>query len=101
MNNKSQKTRGMKAQMILIFVFVFGFTFSYGQTTKVERTTSPQLMKLTQFHDNGEIAQHGHIHCYKLDGVRESFDAAGNKIAVGNYETVSYTHLTLPTILLV
>ena len=56
MNNQSQKTRGMKAQIILIFVFVFGFTFSYGQTTKVERTTSPQVMKFTQFHDNGEIA---------------------------------------------
>ena len=76
----------MKAHMILIFVFVFGCTFSYGQTTKIERTTSPQLMKLTQFHDNGEIAQHGHIHRNKLDGVWESFDAEGNKIAVGNYE---------------
>jgi len=86
LNNQSQKTRGMNAQMILIFVFVFGFTFSYGQTTKVARTSSPQLMKLTQFHDNGEIAQHGHIHRNKLDGVWESFDAEGNKIAVGNYE---------------
>jgi antitoxin component YwqK of YwqJK toxin-antitoxin module len=74
----------MKAQMILIFVFVY--TFSYGQTTKVERTTSPQVMKLTQFLDNGEIAQHGNIHRNKLDGVWESFDADGNKIAVGNYE---------------
>lgn len=54
MNNQSQKTIDMKAQMILIFVFVY--TFSYGQTTKVERTTSPQVMKFTQFHDNGEIA---------------------------------------------
>ena len=71
--------------MILIFVFVFGCTFSYGQTTKVDRTTSPQLMKLTQFHDNGEIAQHGHIHRNKLDGVWESFDPEGNKMAVGNY----------------
>ena len=86
MNNQSQKTRGMKAQIILIFVFVFGFTFSYGQTTKVERTASTQVMKFTQFHDNGEIAQHGHIHSNKLDGVWESFDAAGNKIAVGNYD---------------
>ena len=76
----------MKAQMILIFVFVFGCTFSYSQTTKVDRTTSPQLMKLTQFHDNGEIAQHGHIHRNKLDGVWESFDEDGNKIAVGNYD---------------
>ena len=76
----------MKAQMILIFVFVFGCIFSHSQTTKVERTTSPQLMKLTQFHDNGEIAQQGHIHRNKLDGVWESFDAEGNKIAVGNYE---------------
>ena len=76
----------MKAQMILIFVFVFGCTFSYSQTTKVDRTTSPQLMKLTQFHDNGEIAQHGHIHRNKLDGVWESFDPEGNKIAVGNYD---------------
>lgn len=43
-------------------------------------------MKLTQFHDNGEIAQHGHIHRNKLDCVWESFDAEGNKIAVGNYD---------------
>ena len=56
MNNQSQKTIDMKAQMILIFVFVFVYTFSYGQTTKVERTTSPQVMKFTQLHDNGEIA---------------------------------------------
>ena len=56
LNNQSQKTIDMKAQMILIFVFVFVYTFSYGQTTKVERTTSPQVMKFTQFHDNGEIA---------------------------------------------
>ena len=76
----------MKAQMILILALVFGFVFSYGQTTKVERTTSPQMMKLTQFHDNGEIAQQGHIHRNKLDGVWESFDEAGNKTAVGNYE---------------
>ena len=76
----------MKSQMILIFVFVFGGTFSYSQTTKVDRKTSPQLMKLTQFHDNGEIAQRGHIHRKKLDGVWESFDAEGNKIAVGNYD---------------
>ena len=76
----------MKAQMILIFVFVFGFTFSYGQATKVERTASTQVMKFTQFHDNGEIAQHGHIYRNKLDGVWESFDSEGNKIAVGNYD---------------
>jgi antitoxin component YwqK of YwqJK toxin-antitoxin module len=76
----------MKAQMILIFVFVFVYTFSYGQTTKVERTTSAQVMKFTQFHDNGEIAQHGHIHRNKLDGVWESFNVQGNKIAVGNYD---------------
>ena len=86
MNNQSKKTIDMKAQMILIFVFVFCCTFSYSHTTKVERTTSPQLMKLTQFHDNGEIAQHGHIHRNKLDGVWESFDEDGNKIAVGNYD---------------
>lgn len=86
MKNQSQKTVGMKAQMILILALVFGFVFSYGQTTKVERTTSPQMMKLTQFHDNGEIAQQGHIHRNKLDGVWESFDEAGNKTAVGNYE---------------
>ena len=76
----------MKAQIILIFVFVFGFTFSYGQTTKVERTASTQVMKFTQFHDNGEIARHGHIYRNRLDGVWESFDAEGNKIAVGNYD---------------
>lgn len=87
MNNQSQKTRGMKAQIILIFVFVFGFTFSYGQTTKVERTASTQVMKFTQFHDNGEIAQHGHIYRNRLDGVWESFDAEGNKTAVGNYDS--------------
>ena len=43
------------------------------------------LKKLTQFHDNGEVAQQGHILRNKLDGVWESFDAEGNKIAVGNY----------------
>ena len=76
----------MKTYMILILVFVLGLTFSYGQTTKVERTTSPQVKKLTQFHDNGEISQHGHILRNKLDGVWESFDAEGNKIAVGIYD---------------
>ena len=72
--------------MILILVFVLGLTFSYGQTTKVERTTSPQVKKLTQFHDNGEVVQQGYILRNKLDGTWESFDAEGNKIAVGNYE---------------
>jgi len=76
----------MKTYMVLILVFVLGLTFSYGQTTKVERTTSPQVKKLTQFHDNGEVAQQGHILRNKLDGVWESFDAEGNKIAVGNYD---------------
>ena len=76
----------MKAQVILIFLFVFCFAFSYGQTTKVERTTSPQQIKLTQFHANGEVAQQGHILRNKLDGVWESFDADGKKIAVGNYD---------------
>jgi len=70
----------------MILIFVFGLTFSYGQTTKVECTTSPQVMKFTQFQDNGEIDQHRHILRNKLDCVWESFDAEGNKIAVGNYE---------------
>ena len=86
MENHPQKIIGMKAQIILISLFVFGFAFSYGQTTKVERTTSPQQIKLTQFHANGEVAQQGHILRNKLDGVWESFDAAGKKIAVGNYD---------------
>ena len=30
--------------------------------------------------------QHGHIYRNKLDGVWESFDSEGNKIAVGNYD---------------
>ena len=72
--------------MILSFVCVFCFTFQQGHTRKLEPTATPQLRKLTQFHDNGEIAQQGHIHRNKLDGVWESFDAEGNKIAVGNYE---------------
>ena len=86
MDNQFQKAIGMKAKMISIFVFVFGSTFLYGQTTKLERTTSPQQMKLTQFHDNGEIAQQGHILRNKLDGLWESYDIEGNKIAVGNYD---------------
>ena len=76
----------MKTQMMVLFVFAFGWTFSYGQTTKVERTKSPQVKKMTQFHENGEIAQHGHIFRNKLDGIWESFDDKGKKIAVGNYD---------------
>ena len=86
LENQFQKIISMKAQVILIFLFVFCFAFSYGQTTKVERTTSPQQIKLTQFHANGEVAQQGHILRNKLDGVWESFDADGKKIAVGNYD---------------
>ena len=86
MENQFQEIISMKAQVILIFLFVFCFAFSYSQTTKVERTTSPQQIKLTQFHANGEVAQQGHILRNKLDGVWESFDADGKKIAVGNYD---------------
>ena len=86
LENQFQKIISMKAQVILIFLFVFCFAFSYSQTTKVERTTSPQQIKLTQFHANGEVAQQGHILRNKLDGVWESFDADGKKIAVGNYD---------------
>ena len=44
------------------------------------------LVKVTSFHDNGELKEEGFYKNNKLTGVWKLYDNQGNKIALANYE---------------
>ena len=43
-------------------------------------------VKATYYHDNGEVAQVGYFLSGKLNGEWKMYDAAGKKIAMGQYD---------------
>jgi antitoxin component YwqK of YwqJK toxin-antitoxin module len=76
----------MKTKFLTLAVIVFGMFASFAQSPKTERTKTNKMVKVTMYHENGEVAQTGFLKGNKLEGVWESFDSEGNKKAVGHYE---------------
>ncbi len=74
---------------ILILVVIFIGTQVYAQDTnaKVKHVQKGDLVESTYFYADGNIQQKGTFNKDgKLHGTWTSFDAIGNKVAVGKYE---------------
>lgn len=71
----------MKA-FILTLVFLTG-TAVFAQEKKVLNTN--KTVKISTYHDNGELAQSGHQLKGKNHGIWQSYDAKGNRMAIGEY----------------
>ena len=76
----------MKTKIFTLIMFAFGLSVVYAQPPKTERTKTDKMVSVTMYHDNGAVAQTGFLKNNKLEGIWESFDAQGNKKAVGHYE---------------
>lgn len=76
----------MKKLIILLVMLSVGFTYAQNNTEpKLEK--KGDLTIATYYHDNGEVQQKGAFNADgKLQGEWTSFDADGNKVAVGTYE---------------
>ncbi|TYA74469.1 toxin-antitoxin system YwqK family antitoxin [Seonamhaeicola marinus] len=74
---------------ILILAILFIGTSVYAQNTnvKVKHEQKGDLVEATYFYADGTVQQKGTFNQDgKLHGTWTSFDAKGNKIALGNYE---------------
>ncbi|WP_111684823.1 toxin-antitoxin system YwqK family antitoxin [Winogradskyella tangerina] len=76
----------MKKLAVLFLMMCVSFVYS-------QDTKEPKLEKIgdqtfiTYYHDNGEISQTGMFNADgKVHGEWKSFDAEGNKLALGNYD---------------
>ena len=72
-------------KLLVLLVFCFGF-FGFSQAIKPKHEVKGQLIKSTYFHDNGMISQVGYFKNKKPHGSWISYDEAGNKVSVGQYE---------------
>lgn len=76
----------MKRTLILAFIFA---SFAVFAQEKVEPTfvEVDNQIEATYYHNNGKVAQKG-LFCKegKLQGTWKSYDANGNKVAIGNYK---------------
>jgi len=69
---------------VLIFAVLFSVGI-YAQDTKPTLEKVGKMVKVTYFHDNGAVAQTGHLLKGKLHGQWLMYDAKGKKIASGKY----------------
>ena len=69
---------------ILILAVMFS-AIMYSQDTKPTFEKVGKMVKATYFHENGEVAQVGHIVKGKLHGQWYMYDVNGNKITSGKY----------------
>jgi len=74
----------MKSLLIMLaLLFSFGL---YGQAQEPLYEREDDMIKVTYYHDNGQIAQTGFFLDEKLHGEWRMFDDEGNKLAIGNYD---------------
>ncbi|WP_298507335.1 nicotinic acid mononucleotide adenyltransferase [uncultured Kordia sp.] len=75
-------------KLLLIAVFLVSGVAAFAQNSdKPTLEKKGDLVKATYYHDNGVVAQTGYFTLNgKLQGEWKSFDAKGNKTAVGNYD---------------
>lgn len=75
----------MKQIILLVALLVTGYGF--GQNKEVQTANEGDLIKATYFYDSGAIQQEGtYNQDGKLHGKWISYDLAGNKLTLGNYE---------------
>ncbi|MCA0131048.1 toxin-antitoxin system YwqK family antitoxin [Winogradskyella alexanderae] len=75
----------MKKIVVVLVMLAVGITYAQDNAPKVEK--DGDITYVTYFYDNGEIHQMGAFDSNgKLHGEWKSFDANGNKVAIGNYE---------------
>lgn len=75
----------MKKMILILMMLVGGVMMAQDQ--KVEVVKNGDLYEATYYHENGAVAQQGFFDADgKLHGVWKSYDAEGNKVAVGTYE---------------
>ncbi|RZJ73368.1 membrane-binding protein [Flavobacterium sp.] len=73
----------MKKYFIAAAMLVSAFVSAQEKEPKLEAVG--QMVKATYFHDNGQIAQQGYFKEGKAEGKWISYDATGNKKAMGEY----------------
>ncbi|RNC92823.1 MAG: nicotinic acid mononucleotide adenyltransferase [Allomuricauda sp.] len=72
-----------RAILLLAVMFTVGI---YAQDTEPKVEQVGKMEKVTYFHDNGTIAQTGHMLKGKLHGQWFMYNVEGKKIASGKYE---------------
>ena len=73
--------------LILAFLFVGTSVFAQETTQKVKHEQKGDLVEATYFYADGSVQQIGTFNEEgKLHGTWTSFDAKGEKLALGNYE---------------
>tara|TARA_R110002126_G_scaffold222889_3_gene367962 strand:- start:1853 stop:2200 length:348 start_codon:yes stop_codon:yes gene_type:complete len=73
----------MKKYIMIAAVLFTGILFA--QNTKPQLEAAGNQVKATYHHENGQIQQQGHYLDGKLQGEWTSYDANGNKVAIGSY----------------
>ena len=79
----------MKLSLITL-VFLLGIN-SFAQEIKESKTEKKfvkegDVVKLTEFYENGKIAQEGYLKNNKLHGKWISYSSEGEKISIANYK---------------
>lgn len=74
----------MKKILILSAFLISGFAFAQNKEPKLENVGA--MVKATYYFDNGQIQQEGFFKNGKLEGKWVSYDVAGNKKSIGEYE---------------
>lgn len=69
---------------VLLFAMMLAVV-AYAQDIEPKVENVGKMKKVTYFHDNGEIAQTGHVMKGKLHGQWLMYDLNGKKIASGKY----------------
>lgn len=73
----------MKKYIMIAAVLFTGILFA--QNTKPQLEAVGNQVKATYHHENGKVQQQGHYLNGKLQGEWTSYDAQGNKAAIGSY----------------
>lgn len=73
----------MKKVIILAIFFISAIGFSQEKETNFEK--EGDLVKATYYYDNGNVKVEGYFKNKKLTGTWTSFDKAGNKTKIAQY----------------
>ncbi|WP_299556603.1 nicotinic acid mononucleotide adenyltransferase [Seonamhaeicola sp.] len=77
----------MKKYILILAVLFIGTSVFAQDNNTVKHEKKGDLIETTYFYANGTVQQQGTFNQEgKLHGVWTSYDAEGNRIAVGNYE---------------
>ena len=76
----------MKKYILILIAFVVSTTAFAQEKENVKLEKKGDLVEATYYYDNGAIQQKGTFLNKKLHGIWTSYDEAGKKLAVGNYD---------------